>query len=500
MHLHLKGKMADFKKVVWVIFLVVAALRIYMAFSSPYFEFDSYFHIRQIESIAKTGLPVYNDPLSAGQEFFIFSPLFHYIMALFSFAVPITIIGKIIPNILYALLIPLSYYVTRQITENKKLSIIAPIVVAFMPVLWSNIFALDPLCMAIPAIFFSFYFLVGEGGKKSIMYFLALITFASFLSPIAIVAVPVIWLYILFLKVEKIKEKGPLTELAIFLTFFILLIQFILYKNAILVNGLSVIWQNMPVNVFNVYFAKTGILDVIANIGILPFIFGLYEIYIFSFEKKERASSLFISTAIVLGVFLWAKFIPIHVGMILLGMAITVVSISSIEHFVEYFKKIKFRNSGYVTIATIIIFLVSATVPAFYYMNLSKNDLPSKEDFDGLLWLKENSSEGSTILGGVKDGYAISAVSQRKKVIDSNFLAENDAEERFNDVATVYTTNYETKALEVLNKYNAKYIFFGKNVKNEFNATGLGFEDKNCFSKLFEEGKTRIYKTWCDLE
>ena len=369
-----------------------------------------------------------------------------------------------------------------------------------MPVLWSNIFSLDPLCMVIPAIFFSFYFLIRGGSKKDIAYFIALIAFASFISPIAIVAIPIIWLYILFLRIENLKEKGPLTELAIFSTFFILLIQFIFYKNAILVNGISVIWRNLPVEIMKYYFSNLNILNVIANIGILPFIFGLYEIYIFSFEKKERASALFISSAIILGIFLWLRLLPLQIGMILLGMSVTVISITSIEHFIEYFQKIKFRHSAYITAITIVIFLVSAVVPSFYALSDSRTALPSKEDVDGFLWLKNETGESSVIIGGLKDGFAISAIAQRKNVIDSNFLAESDAEQRFEDVKTVYTTGYETNALKVLDKYNAKYIFFGKNTMNEFNATDLAFQDPKCFSKFFEEGETKIYKTWCNLE
>lgn len=504
MHSHLKilfkNKMAELKKVVWILFFVVAVLRIFIAFSNPYFDYDSYFHIRHIENILKTGIPAFNDPLSHGGSFFIFPPLFHYIMAFFSLAIPLEIVGKIIPNILYALLIPLSYYISEEIAENKKLSIIAPVVVAFMPVLWSNVFSLNPLCIAIPAIFFAFYFLIRMKNKKDVAYFIALIVLASLTSPITIIAIPVIWLYILFLKIEKINEKCPLTELAIFSTFFILLIQFIFYKNVILINGASVIWQNMPAELLKNYFAKIGILDVIANIGVLPFIFGLYEIYVFSFEKKERASGLFISMAIVLGTFVWAKLIPLQTGMILLGLSITVVSISSINHFINYFNKIKFKNLSYVTIATIVIFLASAIIPASYYMNLSKNNLPDNAEVDGMLWLKENTSEGSAVIGAVKDGFMITALSNRKNIIDNNFLIEKDSEEKFNDIATIYKTIYETNALQLLNKYNAKYIFFGKNSKNEFNATRLGFEDEKCFSKFFEEEEVSIYKTWCDLE
>ncbi len=492
--------MSKFKKIAWAVFLAVLILRLTIAFSSPYFEYESYFHIRHIENIKETGLPAYDDPLSYGGGTFFFSPVFHYIVAFFSFIIPLGIIGKVLPNLFYALVIPLTYYISREITGDKKTSLVVPVMVAFMPVLWSNIFTLNPLSVAIPLVFLAFYFLIQKNGKRNINMFLLLAIIAALISPVTIVIVPALWLYILFLKIEKIRERKPLVEVTIFLTFLVLLVQFLLYKNAILVNGLRVIWQNIPNSILSNYFADIGILDVIANVGMLAFLFGLYEIYIFSFEKKEKTPSLFISLVIIVGIFLWAKLVPLQSGMILLGTAISIISIPAIKNFADYFKKTKFKYFKYITLAIIILFLVTSIAPAVYYLDVSRKEMPSNNEISAMLWLKENASERSTVVGSVKDGHLITAVAGRKNVIDSNFLMKQDAKERLEDVSSIYQTKYETSALGLLDKYNAKYIFFGRNVKSRYNVSGLNFEDPECFGERFAEGEVRILKTWCDLE
>ena len=492
--------MSKYRKIAWILFFAVLAIRLWLAFSSPHFEYDSYFHIRQINHIAETGLPAFNDGLSYGGGFFVFSPLFHYIMAGLSFLIPLGIIGKILPAVLYSLMIPLGYYIAKEITGDKRISLIAPAVIAFMPVLWSNIFTLNPLSMAIPAIFYALYCLIKKRGEENILQFIIFMTVAALLSPVTIIIIPILWLYILFLKIEKIRERGPLLELVTFSTFFILLLQFLFYKNAILLNGFGVIWQNIPSTILENYFSSAGILDIIANVGILPFIFGLYEIYVFSFEKKERASSLFISLTIVMGVVLWAKLIPLEIGMLLLGIGISIISVPAVKYMINYLKKIRFRKVNQVMTAVIVMFIITAFIPAIYYFQLSRTELPNEQEYNAMLWLNENSTPRSVIVGNVNDGFFISAVAGRRNIIDANFLVKSDAEERLQDIETIYSTSFETAALELLNKYNAKYIFFGSNVKERFNVTALGFEDRKCFDDVFKEENITIYKTWCELE
>ena len=186
--------------------------------------------------------------------------------------------------------------------------------------------------------------------------------------------------------------------------------------------------------------------------------------------------------------------------MIFLGLGISVISVDTIKQFMDYFQKIRFRKARLVMALLAIFFLFSAAIPAFGYFQASKQSIPGESEINGMLWLRENSSENSVIAGSVKDGFMINEVAKRRNIIDGNFLMNPYSEERFQDVSALYTTNFETSALELMNKYSSKYIFFGKNVRTEYNASKLNFEDKKCFLNVFDENNVKIYKTWCQLE
>ncbi len=87
-----------------LVFAFSLGVRLYFAFQSPTFTSgDAYFTIRQVEHIRQTGLPIFEDALSYGGRTYIFPPLFHYVLAFFNLFLPITIVGKLIPNIIASL-------------------------------------------------------------------------------------------------------------------------------------------------------------------------------------------------------------------------------------------------------------------------------------------------------------------------------------------------------------------------------------------------------------
>ena len=67
-----------------IIFLVTFLLRLTLSFIIPNFTYESYFHLRQVEHITETGLPIYEDNLSYGGRTFQFLPFFHYLMSFFN--------------------------------------------------------------------------------------------------------------------------------------------------------------------------------------------------------------------------------------------------------------------------------------------------------------------------------------------------------------------------------------------------------------------------------
>src|SRR3989344_4905903 len=100
-------------------FVITRAARLFFAFSIPTFTYESYFHLRQVEHITQTGLPLYQDALSYGGRSHAFLPFFPYAMAFFILFLPLETIARIIPNIFLASITIIVYLITKKITQDE---------------------------------------------------------------------------------------------------------------------------------------------------------------------------------------------------------------------------------------------------------------------------------------------------------------------------------------------------------------------------------------------
>ena len=107
-------------KVLIILFIISVAFRLYFAFQTNNFTYDAYFDFRQIQSIASSGSPIFQDPLSFGGRFFLFSPIFHYILAFFQLIFKTQLILKIIPNIFASSLVFIVYAISKKLTNNTN--------------------------------------------------------------------------------------------------------------------------------------------------------------------------------------------------------------------------------------------------------------------------------------------------------------------------------------------------------------------------------------------
>src|SRR3989344_738517 len=127
-----------------------------LTFMVPEFTYESYFHLRQVEHILETGLPFYQDPLSYGGRELAFLPFFHYLAALFSLFLPVNLVAKVLPNLLTALLVPITYLISKKITAHEVGSLIAAFITGFLPILYfTNGFVVNTLFL--PLIFIVLY-------------------------------------------------------------------------------------------------------------------------------------------------------------------------------------------------------------------------------------------------------------------------------------------------------------------------------------------------------
>ena len=88
--------MERYKKILILIFILTLSFRLYLAFQTPNYDYDAYFNIKQIDEITNTGVPSFDDPLSYGGSTFVFSPVFHYLLAFFNLIFPSILVFKIL--------------------------------------------------------------------------------------------------------------------------------------------------------------------------------------------------------------------------------------------------------------------------------------------------------------------------------------------------------------------------------------------------------------------
>jgi len=282
----------DFEKnkksliLVFLIFLITLSIRLYFAFSSNNFDYDAYFAIRQINHIKETGFPLFKDNLSFSGNLVIFSPVFYYIISLFSLFLKTEIAAKILQNLFITLIIPITYLISKKITKNNLTSIISALFVSFIPSLSKEAFSIDSFSLALPLILISIYYLI-DINERNVVHFLISTIFSAIINPISVVLIPLFWIYLLFLRIDKVKRMKVASDSIIFSTFFILLIQFLIYKKAFLMHGYSIIWQNIPNELFSKYFSELNLLSIVEGIGFIPFVFGIYETYKLSWNEER---------------------------------------------------------------------------------------------------------------------------------------------------------------------------------------------------------------------
>ncbi len=493
------------KEYMWLalMFVLVLGTRLYFVFQTPYFSEDAYFNIRQAEHIRETGLPLFKDDLSYSGRNFLFQPFFQYILAFFNLFMPLSLVCKLLPNIFASCLIFIVYLIAKEITKSKGAALLSSFISGFIPIFFAEtVNSVSVFSLVIPLMFFLIYLLIKiNNDKKYIGYFIVSIFVLALMHSSAILLIIGLLLYLLLIRLEHLKQRRAELELIVFSTILVLWLNFITYKNAFLVHGQFVIWQNIPKELLGHYFSQLSILNALFYIGIIPLVSGIYLIYKYIFKKKNRKIYLLMGFALSGLFLLWFKLIPLKTGLIFFGIIFVLLFSKFYSDSLLFINKTRFSRYKIVFVALIfLVFIFNSIIPTISYTSKIIRETPSKHEIDALLWLKNNSNEKDVILASLDEGCLVNAVAERKNVIDKNFLLIKDAEQRLEDVRKIYTTHYETEAIPLLNKYNIKYIILSKKSMEDYNIVDLNYRtDEKCFELVYDK-EVKIYKSLCKME
>lgn len=494
--------MEKYQKILLLIFVITLSFRLYFAFQTPAFDYDAYFNLRQINEISTTATPLFHDPLSYGSRTLLFTPPFHYLLAFFNLFLPSILVFKLIPNILASTLVFIIYLIAKKITDNANISLLTAFVSAFIPVFIAETAnSISVYSLIIPLTFLIIYFILNLEKKKFINYFILSIFILPLIHPSSFLLIIGLLFYLILIRLERLKQDRAELELILFSIFLVIWIQFLIFKNAFLVHGSSVIRQNIPAQLLSLYFAQINILAALLNIGLIPLICGVYIVYRYLFREKNKEIYLLIGFALSTSLLLWFKLIQLTIGLAFLGILLTLLFAQFYKLSLTYIKKTRFAAyKKHFFVLFILIFLFTSIIPSFYFAKEKIKATPTLQETEALLWLKNNSDKNSTVLGTLKQGHLITALASRKNIIDSNFLLAKAPSQRLQDLERIYKTHYKTEAVQLLNKYKIDYIIFSAQTKSELGIDEIRYiDDRKCFMPVYDKD-VKIYKSVCKIE
>ncbi|MBI5398831.1 hypothetical protein HZB03_05180 [Candidatus Woesearchaeota archaeon] len=482
------------------IMVLALSLRLMFAFSVPELTgSDAYFRLRQVESILQSGLPLFIDPFSFSGRMHVFTPAYEYVLSLFAFVLGPALALKLIPNVLIVLVIPLVYLISKEMTRDDTVAVVTAFAAAFIPVVFSqtvNSVVMETLM--IPLVFYLLYCFMRSSEKVFLYQFIVLAFVAPLVSALSFFIVLGFLLYLLLIKLEYRHQNRVELELILFFTALAIWIEFLVYKSAFLFHGYRVIWQNIPGQILQNYFAQTSIIGAVKGIGIVPLILGTVAVYQYVFKQRSRELYLIVAFTMAATILLWLRLINLSTGLMLLGSLIAVLMGLSFRDFFAYADKTKVAHFKKLFFASFVLVIVATSViPSLILANqqIQRSLLP--KDVAALRWLEKNTPADSVVVGMVSEGEFISAIARRKNIADTRFFLIKNPDTVLDDIKTIYTSIFQTPALERLDKYRASYVYLSR-AEPELGADRLKYADTNCFPLVYDNG-VKIYEVRCHL-
>lgn len=483
------------------IFALVLAVRLFLVFSEKGLDYEAYNVLRQVEHIRETGAPLFKDTLSYSGRTYVFPPLFYYLLAGFSFLMPLEFAIKIIPNLAFASLIVAVYLIAKHLTKNKNAALIAAFFSGFVPIIFYSINQASVYSLGLPLIFFlSYTFIrIEEKGFATLSITLIILLLLVHSSVFILLISFIIYFLIILLERQQVNKKE--VEIALFLLFLTIWFNLLLYKKAFLLHGIKFIWQNIPTPLLSSYFEDVTFLGVISAVGVLPLLLGVYAIYHVFFKTKNQAATMYISFALVSFIMLWFKFISFKVGLLFLSINLIILSAYGIKIIFVTISKTKTpKLSSVVALLIVALFAISSIVPFMISAKTDKTPNPNQYDIGALQWIKNSTMERAVVLGRVEEGFLINYAAERRNVADQNFLMINNIDQRYEDIKLLFTLRLKSEAVRLMNEYKINYIFLSPQTMEEYNITRLFYADPDCFDIVYKN-EALVYKFLrCDVE
>ncbi|RMF05976.1 hypothetical protein D6764_03455 [Candidatus Woesearchaeota archaeon] len=483
-------------------FLLSLSIRLIIAYNTPYFDDSAYFLMRNIESIQKSGVPLFEDSSIVGNRISFFPPFYHYVMAFLDFFFPLDFSLRIFPNLFASFIVFVSYFLAFELTSNEKAALVASFASLLSPAyLFETVTSASSLSLAAPMFFLSaYFFIISRKNEKYAGIFLASLVFLIFTSTISLLFALSLLLCLLFLRMSRTKVMRSDVELSVFSVFLVLWLYLLLYKRTLISERVSALFQTLP-NAVSAPFLPS-LAEQIFLVGVVPLLAGIYVIHKQSLVERKRGFYLLLSFVLISWSAWKIKVLDSSSALVILSLSFSVLLADYVVLFSSYVAKLRFSPARSIALRSLVLLLfITSVFPGFYFSSLKESHLTSPEVVDALLWLKYSSpSEEKVVAASPLHSSLVSYVSGSKVVLDRNIHGINHPLVRLQDLINLYRSPFKTSVLEITDRYSITHVLLSDKERAYFGISDIAYSDSRCF-KLVYNGyeKVKIYRVLCSL-
>ncbi|MCF7860749.1 glycosyltransferase family 39 protein [Candidatus Woesearchaeota archaeon] len=469
----------------WLIAILVVVLsaRLFFSVSHPHFMPEAYDYLVHTKEIASSLIP---DPLKiVSSDLYTDNLAYNYIIALCSHFTGIEIASTIIPNAFAALVSLVCFIIVRDLTKDDTASLLSALVSGFIPVFFTETFdSLSIYTIVIPVFFLLSYSFMNITQKKHEHRYLIFLLALIVLHPAISIFILSIIFYFIILQTEKVKLKKQETEIIIFTMLLYVWFTFLIYKNKMLLLGPNIIWQNIPQSVLGQYYYGVDFFSIIAGVGLIPFMAGIYMIYKYIFRERNHKMNFILAIGLSVMVLIIFNLIKLKVGLIFLGIIFALLLGLFYNYINEYISKTKVAKYGpLIRISIILITIISILIVT---ISNSITTLSESQVTDMVEVLKQSEiNRTDLVISSPDTSNMITYFKDSRLILSDQYLKYDNPDKLYNDIEELYTTPFIIDALRIIRDYNITYIMLSEWERERFGVPILKYSKASCidFSK-----------------
>jgi len=379
---------------------------------------------------------------------------------------------------------------------NETASLFAATIAGFLPIIFTTN-AFTPETLFLPLIFVAIYSFLNIDKKNSLYIYMISFLLLSILHPATFLLIMGFGIYTLLSFVEGKEIHRAEIELILSSIFFYIWVQFLFFKNILLKEGISFVWQNVPPQIIQEYFPLLSIPEVVILVSAIPFLAGIFVVYTSLFKTKDKKTFFLISLVISTTLLSWLRLIESHLSLSFLGIILAILFALFYKDVTEYFTKTKWSHlKKLIPITVVILICLTMIFPAI--TTALDQETPTSNDIDAFIWIQENTNEGVGVLALIEEGHLVSYYSKRRNMMDTNFALVQDVEQKFKDLGSVFTSSLETYVLSILDEENIQYLILTSRAQQKYGINEFKFLSDECFELVYNKN-AKIYKKHCTL-